>query len=223
MELSRVRSARNIARKLLSARGLLRNCEAYYNMAMKMSMSSDEEMLDECAAKPGFTVPTALAPQPLFLSEEVKAKTRRWTDSRIRGRLLKAGPPLSEVASTLDAVYELPPVVISYWRPWHGLGVYRVDVCGWAFGLDVEWNSVEADRLLNAEAAATFRGVAAFLNALSPEPFAIKPLLDADDLVRLSAGTYRECYEPLIIEALRKAGFKALPTKRALRELMVRA
>jgi hypothetical protein len=30
------------------------------------------------------------------------------------------------------------------------------------FGLDIKWNSVEAGRSLNAEAAATSRGVAAF-------------------------------------------------------------
>lgn len=221
-DLSRVRSAKNIMRKLPSLRDRLRNYEVYYNIVNRMSMSSDEDTLYEYTDKPGFTVPMALAPQPIFLSEEIKAGTKRWIDSKIRRRLLEANPPMSEVALTLDEIYELPPIAISYWRPWHGLGVYRVDVCGWALGLDVKSASMEADNILGGEAAERFKGIAALLNGLSPEPFSVKPLLDADDLVRFDVKTYKECYEPLIIEALRKAGFKVLLTKRNLRELMVR-
>jgi hypothetical protein len=220
--LSRVRSIKNIMRILSSLKDQLHNYPVYFNEAQRMSMSSDEEIFDEYATNPGFTTPLVLAPQPIYLSEEIKAGTRRWKDSRIRDRLMNAEPPLNEVALTLDRLYELPPVVISYWRPWHRLGVYRVDVAGWAFGLDVKWDSLEGDHFLNDEAMEKFRDVVAVLNGLSPEPFTVKPLLDADDLVRFSANTYKECYEPLIIEALRKAGLKALLTKRDLRELMVR-
>jgi hypothetical protein len=220
--LSRVRSIKNIMRILSSLKDQLHNYSIYFNEAQRMSMSSDEEIFDEYATNPGFTVPLVLAPQPIYLSEEIKAGTRRWKDSRIRDRLMNAEPLLNEVALTLDRLYELPPVVISYWRPWHRLGVHRVDVAGWAFGLNVKWDFLEGDHFLDGEAVEKFRNVVAVLNGLSPEPFTVKPLLDADDLVRFSANTYKECYEPLIIEALRKAGLKALLTKRDLRELMVR-
>ena len=220
--LSRVRSIKKIMRILSSLKDRLNKYSVYFNEAQRMSMSSDEEIFDEYATNPGFTVPLVLAPQPIYLSEEVKAGTRRWKDSKIRDRLMNAEPPLNEVALTLDKLYELPPVVLSYWRPWHGLGVYRVDVAGWAFGLDIRWDSLEGDYFLSNESVKKFKDVVAVLNGLSPEPFTVKPLLDADDLVRFSANTYKECYEPLIIGALRKAGLKALLTKHDLRELMVR-
>jgi len=207
--LSRVRSLRNMAR-LLSEAGA-----AYVEEAE--ALTSDEEVFDECAPEPGFTAPMLLAPQPIFLSEEVKAGTACWWDSRIRRRLIDKGPPLSEVAGALDRLYRLPPVVMFYWRPWHGIGVYRVDVAGWAFGRGDRWGDLGGDAFIDEGAA---EGVAAMLNALSPEPFAVKPLFDADDAVRFSSGLYRECYLPLIVEALRGAGFKAVMTKRDLRELI---
>jgi hypothetical protein len=221
-EVSRVRSAKNIARRLSLIRDRLRGGRIYHSMAEALTMTSDEEVLEWCADKPGFTVPMALAPQPIYLSEEVKAGTRRWSESWIRGRLLSAGPPLRGVALALDDIYGLPPITISYWRPWHMLGVFRVDVCGWALGLNFEWDSVEGDRVLNAEAAEKFRAVAALLNTLSDEPFAVKPLADVDELVRFNRDEYKECYEPLIIKALMKTGFRALLTKREVRELVVR-
>jgi hypothetical protein len=219
VELSHVRSARNIARRLALIKDSLKNGYIYYIMAEAMTMTSDEEILDRCTDKPGFTVPMALAPQPIYLSEEVKAGTRRWSESKIRNRLISAGPPLSEIALALDAIYKLPPIATSYWRPWHGLGVYRIDVCGCSLGLESVWDSVEGDYILNAEAAKKFSSVAALLNALSEEPFAVKPLVDIDELVRFNRNEYKESYEPLIINALARAGFKALLTKRDIREL----
>jgi hypothetical protein len=220
-ELSRVRSIRNIERKLSEKRGQLKNCEVYLKEAERMLSSSDEETFDACTTKPGFTVPLVLAPQPIFLSEEISAGTMRWADSKIRGRLLGRGPPFTEAAEAFDRLYGLPPVVMSYWRPWHGLGVYRVDVGGWMFGLKVGWGTVESDYFLEG-GVERFREVAAALNGLSPEPFTVKPLLDADDLVRFSVKTYKECYEPIIVQALRRAGLKPSLTKRELRELTVR-
>jgi hypothetical protein len=219
-ELSRIRSIRNIERRLSSLVGKVEGIEVYLREAKRLSVSSDEEVFDEYAVKPGFTTPLVLAPQPIYLSEEIKAGTRCWASSKIRGRLIEAGPPLSDVAGVLDGLYSLPPVVLSYWRPWHGVGVYRLDVGGWYFGLDVKWGSVEGDFFLPEEALARLEGAVAILNSLSPEPFTVKPLLDVDALVRFEAETYKECYEPLLVEALRKAGLKALPTKRDLRRVV---
>jgi len=209
--LSRVRSLRNMAR-LLSEAG-----EAYVEEAE--ALTSDEEVFDEYAPEPGFTAPMLLAPQPIFLSEEVKAGTARWWDSRVRRRLIDKGPPLSEVAGALDRLYSLPPIVMFYWRPWHGIGVYRVDVAGWVFGRDGKWNDLSNDAFLG-EGVSVAEEVAAMLNALSPEPFTVKPLFDVDYVVRIDSGTYKDCYLPIIVDTLRKVGLKAVMTKRDLREMI---
>ena len=220
-EVYRMRSVRNIEKKLSQKRGGIRQVEVLLREAQRLS--SDEEILDEYASKPGFTTPLVLAPQPIYLSEETKAGTKTWRSSKIRRRLKSRSPPLRDVANIMDKLYSLPPVVMSYWRPWHGIGVYRVDVAGWGLGINIKWDEVEGDYFLSKGAAMQkFEEIAALLNGLSPEPFTVKPLLDVDDLVRFSAKTYKECYEPILIEALRRAGFKALLTKRDLRELMVR-
>jgi len=218
--LTHERSIRRIERRLASIRGQAESIKRYLNEAGRVT--SDEEIFDEYAVNPGFSKPLVLAPQPIYLSEEIKAGTKSWRGSRIRKRLLRRGSPFRDVAEVLDRLYALPPVILSYWRPWHGIGVYRVDVGGRSLGVDEQWNSVESDYFLPEERLGFCEKVFSILNGLSPEPFTVKPLLDADDLVRFSAEIYRECYEPLLIEALRKAGFKALLTKRDIRELMVR-
>ncbi len=219
-EISRLRSVRNIERRLKERMGQSKGFEALIEEVGRLS--SDEEIFDEYAEKPGFTVPLVLAPQPIYLSEEIKAGTKTWRGSKMRRRLKARNPPFKDVADALDRLFSLPPVVLSYWRPWHGLGVYRVDVAGWTLGINCRWDEVEGDYFVEESVIKKFEELIAALNGLSPEPFTVKPLLDVDDLVRFTAKTYKDCYEPLIIEALRKAGFKAKLTKRDLRELMVR-
>lgn len=218
--LARERSLRRIERRLASTRDQTEKVKCYLSEAGRAT--SDEEVFDEYASDPGFSKPLVLAPQPIYLSEEIKAETKSWRGSRIRRRLSLRGPPFSDVAGFLDRLYASPPVVLSYWRPWHRMGVYRVDVGGWGLGVNEQWNDVESDYFLSENKMDVCERIFSVFNGLSPEPFTIKPLLDADDLVRFSTKTYRECYEPLLIEALRKAGFKALLTKRDIRELMVR-
>jgi len=218
--IGRERSIKRIERRLAGFKEKTDIVQRYLNEASKAT--SDEEIYDECASDPGFTKPMVLAPQPVYLSEEIKAGTKSWRGSKIRKRLQSAESPLCDVSQALDKIYDLPPVVLSYWRPWHRIGVYRVDVGGWSLGVNRRWDDVESDYFLPQENYDACEKIFSILNGLSPEPFTIKPLLDADDLVRFSAKTYKECYEPLLIEAMRKAGFKALLTKRDIRELMVR-
>ena len=219
-EIARVRSIKNIERRLKERRFRSKSLDILIKEAGRLS--SDEEIFDEYASKPGFTAPLVLAPQPVYLSEEIKARTKTWRGSKIRRRLKARNPPFRDVADVMDNLFSLPPVVLSYWRPWHGIGVYRVDVAGWGLGIKNRWDEVEGDYFSAEDVVKKFVNLVAVLNGLSPEPFTVKPLLDVDDLVRFSAKTYKDCYEPLIIEALRKAGFQALLTKRDLRELMVR-
>jgi hypothetical protein len=216
-ELSRERSMKNIASRIgEAAERAPKTLGDFLREAMRPT--SDEEALEECTSSPGFTAPLMLAPQPIYLGEEIKAGTINWWGSRIRARL-RMRRRLRGVSEALDRVYSLPPVVMFYWRPWHGLGVYRVDVGGWAFGVDREWGGVEGDSFMPEEAAGRCIEIVAMLNSLSPSPFAVKPLVDADALVRLSQRTYKECYEPMLVSCLRMAGLRALPTKRDLREL----
>lgn len=218
--LAHERSLRRIERMLASIKDQTEKVKLYLSEAGRAT--SDEEVFDEYTSDPGFSKPLVLAPQPIYFSEEIKAGTKSWRDSRIRRRLLLRGPPFSNIAEFLDRLYVLPPVVLSYWRPWHKIGVYRVDIGGWCLGVKEQWNDVEGDYFLPEDRLDACERIFSILNGLSPEPFTVKPLLDADDLVRFDTKTYRECYEPLLIEALRKAGFKALLTKRDIRELMVR-
>ncbi|MEM2592860.1 MAG: DNA double-strand break repair nuclease NurA [Thermofilaceae archaeon] len=182
------------------------------------SFTSDEEVFDECVKEPGFSIPLALAPQPIFFGEEVKAGVESWWESRLRERLLRAGGELREVAEVLDGFYEMPPTATFYWRPWHGIGVFRVDISGWSLGLNGPCGDMGRDVFVEGDAIERCRGIVAALNALSPEPYAVKPLLDADLVVRLSRREYREFYEPQIIEEMRKAGFKPQLAKRRIRE-----
>ncbi|MEM3531198.1 MAG: DNA double-strand break repair nuclease NurA [Nitrososphaerales archaeon] len=218
--LARERSLKRIGRRLSSMRERADNIECYLNEAERIT--SDEEVFDEYASYPGFTKPLALAPQPIYLNEEIKAGTKSWHDSRIRGRLLRRSSPFSDVANFLDKLYALPPIILSYWKPWHKIGVYRVDIGGWGLEVNEKWDDIESDYFLPEKKLDACERIFSILNGLSPEPFTIKPLLDADNLVRFSKKTYKDCYEPLLIDALRKAGFKALLTKRDIRELIVR-
>ncbi|MEM2187973.1 MAG: DNA double-strand break repair nuclease NurA [Thermoproteota archaeon] len=218
--LARERSMRRIVRALASATSQTGVLKHYLSEAE--AATSDEEAFDESASEPGISRPLILAPQPIYFGEEIEAGTRSWGVSRIRVRLRQSGLPFSEVTALLDRIYEMPPAILFYWRPWHGVGVYRVDVSGWGVGVKCKWEEVEGDCFLPDDEVPACMEIASTLNGLSPEPFAVKPLLDVDGLVRFDRGTFKECYEPLLIDALRRAGFKAVLTKRDIRELAVR-
>lgn len=211
--LSRERSPSRILKALRSmgvADPIVEELEAF---------TSDEEAFDEYIKEPGFSTPLALAPQPIFFSEEVKAGVGSWWDTNVRRRLMDADrDDLRKIAAVLDSLYDMPPTVIFYWRPWHGAGIFRVDVSGWSLGLNHSCGDMCEDMFLSGEAVEKCREIVAALNALSPRPHAVKPLADVDLIVRLDQRAYREFYEPQIIEAMKKAGFKAQLTKREMRE-----
>lgn len=222
--LSRERSLRRIAKRLRelvqtefsSKRELLKTYLTEFERP-----TSDEEALDESTSEPGLSTSLKLAPQPIYLGEEVKAKTKDWWSSVMRRRL-RASQELKCISDVLDHLYSLPPIAIFYWRPWHGVGVYRVDVAGWNLGITDRWGDMGGDSFTSSNAFENCKKIAAILNGLSPEPYAVKPLTDVDTLVRLDGRTYRECYEPLIMEKLRSLGLKAYPTKRKIREFVLR-
>jgi len=220
--ISRERSLKNIASCLREALSASPNDALEEFLREAELMTSDEEVFEICTSEPGFTKPLLLAPQPLYLSEEVKAGTRNWRESRLRSRL-ESSSLLKPVSGVLDRIYSLPPILMFYWRPWHGYGVYRVDVASWVLNVGLRSDEMEGDRLIDdLDLVEKCRKIVSALNSLSPEPYAVKPLTDADELVRLRRSVYQESYEPVLIDYLRGEGLRAHPTKRARRETVLR-
>ena len=215
IHLGRERSLRRIVREL----GRLGRSPAAEAVRNELEIpTSDQEEVEASTSGPGYTAPLVLAPHVLYLGEEIKAGTRDWWGSRVRARWLEY-EELRPVVERLDELYELPPVYVTYWRPHHGLGVYRVDSL--AVFHDGKWGDLSADRL-SRDGCDEAERLMAMLNGLSPPPHTVKPLLDADELVRVKGLVFREGYEPVIRDALRTKGFYARPRRRVIRDLYLR-
>jgi len=180
---------------------------------------SDEILYMDLAVEPGYTVPLILAPQTQFISEEVNRGTRSWWESSFR-RVLR--DRLKPLASLLDELYSQPPIAVSYWKTVSERGVYRVDVPSQALGFEGECGGLQEDRFLDDEGAAEAGDLIAALNWLSREPYAVNPLTEVDAIVRLDRSLYRQVYEPVIVEELRRRGFNVKPRKRWIRDLVLR-
>ena len=181
-----------------------------------MSQICDETIFDILVKEPGYTCPMALAPRSLYLGEEVKARTKDWQSSRLRERLIKE---YADLITVFDELYSHPPLATFYWRPHHGLGVYRVDVPCSLLGYNDEWGSLGEDVLIrNKEALEGLGEICALLNGLSPEPYTVKPLLDVDEMVRMKEMVFSKAYLPIIQSELQKRGIMACPKKREWRD-----
>lgn len=219
------RNAKRMADRLKKVKeklsgNLIQTVEYYINELL--TLTSDEEVFDCICDEAGFSIPLVLAPNVLFFSEEIKAGNMYWKDTAIRRRL-HARKEWRELGKIMDLIYELPPVAISYWRPWHRLGVYRVDIFCNYFDLEERWSELSKDGFLLEEGyVSKAKELVSMLNYLSPEPFVIKPLMDIDELVRIKRAVYERTYEVLIKDKLKKLGYRALPAKRTLRDILLR-
>lgn len=183
---------------------------------------SDEELYDIITKEPGFTHPLVLAPQTLYVSEEIKADTKDWWGSVFRARLNQR-ESLAPLAEALDALYQLPPIAISYWRPHHGLGMYRLDIPSGLLGFSMRWGDMWGDMFLEGLSWLNpFKSYVSALNSLSPEPLFVKPLMEVDQIVRLDRKLYSQVYEPVLTTELRRRGIRALERKRRRRDLVLR-
>ena len=212
VSVGRERSLKRIVRKL---KGLQENSAARLVMDELKVPTSDQEELESATSGPGFTTPLVLAPHVLYLGEEIKAGTQSWWDSRLRGRW-GGWEELKPIVELLDELYELQPIYVVYWRPHHGLGVYRVDSL--ATFHSGRWGDLPSDELSKVGITHA-KAVTSALNSLSPSPHTVRPLLDADEFVRLRRGVFMESYEPLIRAALRAKGFNVRPRRRIIRDL----
>lgn len=182
--------------------------------------TSDEEVFEDLAPRAGFSKALVLAPQPIHLGEEVEAKTKRWETSVMRRRL-KSSRKLGRVLRSLDHLFSLPPLAVFYWKPWHNIGTYRVDVGSWQLGVKDRWGDMQEDYFASDDAVDHCKRAVEVLNCLSKEPYAVKSLTDVDTIVRITGKTYRDCYEPLIADKLKSFGLKVRPTKRRIREMIL--
>jgi hypothetical protein len=185
--------------------------------------TSDEEVFSNLNLKPGFTTPLILAPQTLYLEAKYEEK-RSWWNSIFRDKMIKSKNDfLHEIANLLDEIYSLPPLATICWKPHHGLEVYRVDIAGWSLKIKEKSGDLTENIFIkNGEILKYCKEVVAKLNALSSTPTVLKPLTDVDSLVRIDNSTYRNVYEPILIDALKKAGLKAKLRKRRFREILLR-
>lgn len=182
-----------------------------------LSPICDEELFGVLAREPGYTCPMALAPHNLYLGEEVKAKTSDWWSSRLRERVNTQG--YTGLIDAFDELYSRAPLAMFYWRPHHGLGVYRVDVPCSLLGYEVEWGDLGEDVMIrDKKALEALARICGLLNGLSPEPYTVKPLLDVDEAVRMKEAVFSKAYYLIIQSELEKKGFRAYPKKRHWRD-----
>jgi len=180
---------------------------------------SDEGVYSEIAPGPGFTKPLLLAPQTIFLTGE--ARSTGWWDSKFRTRL-KQDEDLKGVLQVLDEYFSNPPVALTYWRPGMGSRVYRVDVPSRILGYSGACGGLSGDFFIGDSGVEKAKTVFSVLNRLQQEPHAVRPLAEVDSIARLDRSLYKDAYEPVIVEELRRSGFKASPRRRRIRDAVLR-
>jgi len=181
---------------------------------------SDEGLYSELTSEPGFTTPLLLAPQTIFLSGETSAKG--WRDTKFR-KYIENDSDLSGVLKRLDEYFSNTPIALTYWRPQGAAGVYRVDIPANLLGYRGRCEDLNEDVLLEGEAyLERAKNIIGVLNWMTQGPYAVYPLVQVDSIAKLDTSLYKTAYEPVIIEELRKRGFKASPRKRRIRDMVLR-
>lgn len=181
---------------------------------------SDEGVYSELAPSPGFTTPLLLAPQTLFLTGE--AKSGSWWNSGFRS-LLQSDAALTRVLEALDEHFSRFPVALTYWRPRGGFEVYRVDMPSGLLGYEGQCGNLSNDVFMVDETCLdAMRKIIRVLNWMRQGPHSIYPLVEVDAVARLDKRLYKNAYEPVIMDELRKRGFKVNPRKRSIRDMVLR-
>ncbi|MEM3712155.1 MAG: DNA double-strand break repair nuclease NurA [Thermoproteota archaeon] len=216
---ARGRSIRRI-RELLGER--VENSNQYFLKTCLNELEqdfSDEGVYSEIAPGPGFTKPLLLAPQTIFLTGE--AESTSWWNSKFR-KHLKQDEKLKGVLHALDEYFSNPPIALTYWRPKKGLRAYRVDVPSSLLGYDDASGSLSGDVFTDDSGVENAKAIFSVLNLLHQEPHIVQPLAEVDQIARLSKGFYKDSYEPVIVEELKRRGFKASPRRRSIRDIVLR-
>lgn len=221
LEVKRGRSIKKIREKLVekaedeSEDSVLQACIEELDKGL-----SDEGVYSELVPNPGFTTPLLLAPQTLFLTGE--SKTRSWWDTSFR-RLLEKDAALKKVLEALDEYFSMPPIALSYWRPAGMLGVYRLDVPSSLLGYKGSCGDLSDDMFMDDDAPLRrLRETISFLNWMKHGPHVAYPLVEVDTIARLDRELYKNAYEPVIVDELKRRGFKVSPRRRSIRDMVLR-
>jgi len=137
-------------------------------------------------------------------------------------RRLKQSNKLSFLIDVLDSFYAQPPIAIFYWKPKPESGVYRIDTPSNLLGYEDKCGDLSEDIFSDDRGLEAAQSLVATLNWLSHEPYVVNPLTEVDAVVRLDRKLYKQAYEPMIMEELRKKGFKVNPRKRSMRDFVLR-
>lgn len=184
--------------------------------------ASDESLYSSLAPSGGYTLPLVIPPQPRFSKLDRFVLEWSWLNGPKGG--FRGAVVDREVLSLIDELYSLAPVVTTYWRPLNHQGVHRVDLLGSSIGYLGEGGAVGnfAFAKPGSDEDKAVSSIVSELNAMMSTSFSVDPLIQADVNARLERRVFDEAYEPMIAEALKKAGFDVDMRRRALRDLVMR-
>jgi hypothetical protein len=178
--------------------------------------TSDESLYNWLIDEPGFTKPLLLAPQTCYVPHE---RGRSWNESYLR---TKSPETLMPFLEEVDKLYDLPPIALTYWKPKHGLRIYRLDVPSAMLGCADKCGSLTTDKFASPIQIEAMKKLIATLNGLENEAYGIVLLLTVDEIVRLDHGRYKTVYEPIILKELKAHGHDVKLRKRSVRDIFMR-
>jgi hypothetical protein len=178
---------------------------------------SDESVFRRSTSSAGFSIPLLVPPQPRFMGASAMEKEWSWK----KDRAFRPSVKDPELQRLFDELYLLPPVAVSYWRSLNDDGVHRVDLLAGSLGAKVSAGEQNAFKFAE-DLVEPAKSVFAVLNAMSSNSFSIDPLIHADVAVKLDRSLFKAAYEPVILEALKNAGFDIDMRRRALRDMVMR-
>lgn len=184
--------------------------------------TSDESLYSFLAPSGGYTQPLVIPPQPRFGKFDRSVPEWSWLKGP-KGSFRDTVAD-KEVLSLLDELYSLTPVATTYWRPLNHQGVHRIDLLGRSVGYQGEGGAVGNFVFVepSSKEGRAVSSVVSDLNAMMSTSFSVDPLIQADVSVRLERRVFEGAYEPLIADALKKAGIDVDLRRRELRDLVMR-
>jgi len=102
-------------------------------------------------------------------------------------------------------------------------GVYRLDVPSNLLDYKGACGDLSDDRFMDDKACLErMRKLISFLNWMRQGPHIVYPLVEVDTIARLDRELYKNAYEPVIVDELKRRGFKVSPRRRSIRDLVLR-
>ncbi|MDW8033409.1 MAG: hypothetical protein RMI79_00430, partial [Nitrososphaerota archaeon] len=151
-----------------------------------------------------------------------EGKAKGWHDTKFRKRIEKESD-LSGVLRTLDEYFSSTPIALIYWKPPDMPVVYRLDLPASLLGYPGKCEDLTEDIFLEGNKYLdNVKNIVGILNWTRQGPYAVYPLVEVDNIAKLDRSLYKTVYEPIIVEELKKRGFKVNPRRRRIRDIVVR-